>query len=42
LITDEGMSPQACTALAGRSVEVIRAGKPDASLSGSILAANKN
>jgi DeoR family transcriptional regulator, fructose operon transcriptional repressor len=42
LITDEGMSEQACTALAGRSVEVIRAGNPEASLPGAMLAANKN
>jgi hypothetical protein len=42
LITDEGMSEQACTALAGRSVEVIRAGNPETGLSGAMLAANKN
>jgi DeoR family transcriptional regulator, fructose operon transcriptional repressor len=42
LITDEGISPQAVTALNGRSVEVLRAGSSEVSLPGSILSDSRN
>jgi DeoR/GlpR family transcriptional regulator of sugar metabolism len=42
LITDAGISPQANTALTGRSVEVIRAGSSDGARAGSLLTSNKN
>jgi DeoR/GlpR family transcriptional regulator of sugar metabolism len=42
LITDEGISPQAYTALTGRSVEVIRASRSETFLPDTMLSGDKN